>query len=56
MTLFKKKGGKLGLLFVPYDKHGSPVNERVGRHTSTAIEIIHTVSEKLYIYPVIRQL
>jgi len=45
---FILKRGELGLLFVPYDEHGSPVNERVGRHASTAIEIIRTFSE---LYP-----
>jgi len=53
---FILKRGELGLLFVPYDEHGSPVNVRVGRYTSTVIEIIRMFSEKLYIYLVIRQL
>ena len=45
---FILKAGKLGLLFVPFDEDGSPVDERVGRHTSTVIELISSFSE---LYP-----
>ena len=42
---FILKAGKLGLLFVPYDEHGSPIDERVGRDTSSVSEIISMFSE-----------
>ncbi len=45
---FILKAGRMGLLFVPYDEHGSPVDERVGRNNSTIIKAIETFSD---LYP-----
>jgi len=45
---FILKAGKFGLLFVPYDEHGSPIDERVGRDTSSVSEMISMFSE---LYP-----
>ena len=45
---FLLKAAKWGVLFVPYDEHGSPINDRVGRHTSTVLELIRVFSE---LYP-----
>lgn len=42
---FILKAFELGLLFVPYDEHGSPVDERVGRDTSTILKVIETFSD-----------
>lgn len=35
-----------GLLFVPYDEEGWPVNKRVGQHTSVILEIINQMSRQ----------
>lgn len=45
---FILKASKYGLLYVPYDEHGSPVEERVGRQNSSVIAIIKIFSE---LYP-----
>jgi predicted deacylase len=45
---FILKAGRLGLLFVPFDENGSPVDERVGRHSSTVLTLIDSFSE---LYP-----
>jgi hypothetical protein len=37
---FLVKGGELGILYVPFDENGSPLEDRVGRHSSTVQEII----------------
>jgi hypothetical protein len=37
---FLVKGGQLGILYVPFDENGSPLENRVGRHSSTVQEII----------------
>jgi hypothetical protein len=37
---FLVKGGQLGILYVPFDESGSPLENRVGRHSSTVQEII----------------
>jgi hypothetical protein len=42
---FILRASELGLLFVPYDAHGSPVDERVGRNTSSILKMIETFSD-----------
>lgn len=36
---------KLGRLFVPYDEHGHPIEERVGRHTTGVLQFIMVMGE-----------
>lgn len=45
---FILKAYNLGLLYVPYDEHGSPVDERVGRSNSTILRLIASFSD---LYP-----
>jgi hypothetical protein len=42
---FIMKASELGILYVPFDEKGSPIDERVGRHNSTVLEIIDVFSE-----------
>jgi hypothetical protein len=41
---FLVKGSQLGILYVPFDEKGSPLENRVGRHSSTVQEIIDNYS------------
>jgi predicted deacylase len=45
---FLVKGAKLGILYVPFDENGSPLEDRVGRHSSTVQEIIANYN---FMYP-----
>ncbi len=45
---FVMKAGKYGLLYEKIDERGWPIEVRVGRHTSTILQVIQTYSE---IYP-----
>lgn len=42
---FLLKASELGILYVPFDENGSPIDERVGRQSSTVQEIITVFSE-----------
>jgi hypothetical protein len=45
---FLVKGGQLGILYVPFDERGSPLEDRVGRMSSTVLEILDNYN---YFYP-----
>jgi hypothetical protein len=45
---FVMKAGEYGLLYEKIDEQGWPINVRVGRHTSTILQLIQTFSE---VYP-----
>lgn len=42
---FLLRAARQGLLFIPYDEEGLPIDRRVGRQTSTIQEIIRTYSD-----------
>lgn len=39
------KAGKLGRLFVPFDEKGHPLEERVGRHVTSFLELVKSMGE-----------
>lgn len=39
------EAAKLGRLYVPYDENGHPLEERVGRHLSSIVQLIQTMGE-----------
>ncbi|MEG0068278.1 succinylglutamate desuccinylase [Cetobacterium sp.] len=39
------KAQKLGRLFVPYDENGHPLEERVGRHITSFLELVKSMGE-----------
>jgi len=43
--LFVMRAGKYGLLYEKIDEQGWPIDVRVGRHTSTILQVIQTYSE-----------
>jgi predicted deacylase len=43
---FVVKAGKRGLLFEKIDEHGWPIDVRVGRHTSTILQIMETWTQE----------
>jgi hypothetical protein len=42
---FVVKAGKHGLLYAPIDENGWPIATRVGRHTSTVLQILQSWNE-----------
>lgn len=39
------EAAKIGRLYVPYDENGHPLEERVGRHVSSVLQLIATMGE-----------